>query len=66
MLAWTWDTARDAQEFRLIAQKYVDQLSGKMPDGAVALGGSGTTTAIVFAPSLALAAEIANQEVPAG
>lgn len=66
VLAWTWDTARDAEEFRLIAQRYVDQLTEKLPDGAVALGGRGTTSAIVFAPSPELAAQIANQEVPAG
>lgn len=66
VLAWVWDTPADAAEFRQAAGRYVTDLVGRIDHGAAALGGFGLTSTLVFAPTQALAVQIANQEVPAG
>lgn len=64
VLAWVWDTPRDAQEFHRSAEKFIARLLSRQADGAVALGGTGRSSVIVFAPDAALANRLANQEVP--
>lgn len=72
VLDWAWDTPEEVGEFASAAATYVERgLDGtslgkgrwKVDDGAVALRAGPSETALVFAPSAALAAAVAEQQL---
>lgn len=57
VMAWAWDTRRDAAEFAAAARRSVSRLPGA---GAVS-GGKGGAVAVVLAPEASLARRMARQ-----